>query len=469
MGGFFGIVSKRRCGTDLFYGTDYHSHLGTKWGGMLTYENGLFHRSIHNIENSYFRTKFGAEITKFKGNEGIGVISDTDAQPIAVNSHLGKFAIVTVAKINNLDELERFCLEKGQDFTELSSGSTNPTELVAMLITQGKDFVDGIQNVYHMVKGSCSMLILTDDGIIAARDHYGRTPIVIGKDSDGYALAFDSHSYIKLGYETDRFIGPGEIVKVKADGVKQLLAPAEKQQICSFLWIYYGYPPTYYENINVEEMRYEEGRRMGMSDDVEADFVSAIPDSGIGMAIGYSEGKKIPYRRGIVKYTPTWSRSFMPVNQSQREHVAKMKLIPNRKLLEGKRVVFCDDSIVRGTQLRDNVKMLYDFGAKEVHVRISCPPLVYGCQFVNFSASKTEMELISRRCIEELEGESTKNLELYCDSSTKQYVNLVEKIRQKVGVDTLKFNTLEDVVNSIGMPKCQLCTHCFDGSSYGHK
>ena len=436
---------------------------------MVTYENGLFHRSIHNIENSYFRTKFGAEITKFKGNEGIGVISDTDAQPIAVNSHLGKFAIVTVAKINNLDELERFCLEKGQDFTELSSGSTNPTELVAMLITQGKDFVDGIQNVYHMVKGSCSMLILTDDGIIAARDHYGRTPIVIGKDSDGYALAFDSHSYIKLGYETDRFIGPGEIVKVKADGVKQLLAPAEKQQICSFLWIYYGYPPTYYENINVEEMRYEEGRRMGMSDDVEADFVSAIPDSGIGMAIGYSEGKKIPYRRGIVKYTPTWSRSFMPVNQSQREHVAKMKLIPNRKLLEGKRVVFCDDSIVRGTQLRDNVKMLYDFGAKEVHVRISCPPLVYGCQFVNFSASKTEMELISRRCIEELEGESTKNLELYCDSSTKQYVNLVEKIRQKVGVDTLKFNTLEDVVNSIGMPKCQLCTHCFDGSSYGHK
>lgn len=469
MGGFFGVVSKRPCAADLFYGTDYHSHLGTKRGGMVTYEDGLFHRSIHNIENSYFRTKFGAEIMKFKGYAGIGVISDTDAQPIAVNSHLGKFAIVTVAKINNLDELERYCLEKGQDFTELSMGSTNPTELVAMLITQGKDFVDGIQNVYRMVKGSCSMLILTDDGIIAARDHYGRTPIVIGKDNDGYALAFDSHSYIKLGYETERFIGPGEIVKVNADGVKQLLAPAEKQQICSFLWIYYGYPPTYYEDINVEEMRYEEGRRMGMRDDVEADFVSAIPDSGIGMAIGYSEGKQIPYRRGIVKYTPTWSRSFMPVSQSQREHVAKMKLIPNRKLLEGKRVVFCDDSIVRGTQLRDNVKMLYDFGAKEVHVRISCPPLVYGCQFVNFSASKTEMELISRRCIEELEGDSTKNLELYCDSSTPQYDRLVEKIRQKVGVDTLKFNTLDDVVKAIGLPKCQLCTHCFDGSSYGHK
>lgn len=469
MGGFFGIVSKRPCATDLFYGTDYHSHLGTKRGGMVTREGGLFHRSIHNIENSYFRTKFGDEIPKFKGNIGIGIISDTDAQPIVVNSHLGKFAIVTVAKINNIDELERYCLEIGQDFTELSSGSTNPTELVAMLITQGKTFVDGIQNVYRQVKGSCSMLILTEDGIIAARDYYGRTPIVIGKDDEGYALAFDSHSYIKLGYETERFIGPGEIVKVTTNGVEQLLAPAEKKQICSFLWIYYGYPPTYYEDINVEEMRYEEGRRMGTRDDVEADFVSAIPDSGIGMAIGYSEGKQIPYRRGIVKYTPTWSRSFMPVNQSQREHVAKMKLIPNRKLLEGKKVVFCDDSIVRGTQLRDNVKMLYDFGAKEVHVRISCPPLVYGCQFVNFSASKTEMELISRRCIEELEGDSTKNLELYCDHTTKQYANLVEKIRQKVGVDTLKFNTLDDVVKSIGLDKCRLCTHCFDGSSYGHK
>ena len=435
---------------------------------MITAEGGLFHRSIHNIENSYFRTKFGPEMAKFKGNVGIGVISDTDAQPIAVNSHLGKFGIVTVAKINNIDELERHCLEKGQDFTELSSGKTNPTELVAMLITQGKTFVEGIQNVFRMVKGSCSMLILTDDGIIAARDYYGRTPIVIGKDDDGYALAFDSHSYIKLGYETTRYIGPGEIVKVTADGIQQLLAPADKKQICSFLWIYYGYPPTYYEDINVEEMRYEEGRRMGMHDDVEADFVSAIPDSGIGMAIGYSEGKHIPYRRGIVKYTPTWSRSFMPVNQSQREHVAKMKLLPNRRLLEGKSVVFCDDSIVRGTQLRDNVKMLYDYGAKEVHVRISCPPLVYGCPFVNFSASKTEMELISRRCIEELEGDKFNDFEVYCDSTTPQYARLVEKIRQKVGVDTLKFNTLDDVVKSIGLPKCQLCTHCFDGSSYGH-
>ena len=468
MGGFFGVVSKRPCATDLFYGVDYHSHLGTKRAGMVTRIGDQFFRSIHDIENTYFRTKFDDELYKFQGNMGIGVISDTDAQPIVVNSHLGRFAIVTVAKINNIDELVKDCLDNRQHFAELSMGFTNPTELVALLITQGETFVDGIRNVYSKIKGSCSMLILAEDGIIAARDKYGRTPIVIGKDNDGYAAAFESHSYINLNYTTVRFLGAGEIVKITADGVEQLSAPLPQKQICSFLWIYYGYPATDYENINVEEMRYREGHEMGQHDDVKADYVSAIPDSGIGMAVGYSNGKCLPYKRGVVKYTPTWSRSFMPVNQSQREHVAKMKLIPNRALLEGKSVVFCDDSIVRGTQLRDNVKMLYDYGADKVHVRISCPPLLYGCPFLNFSASKTEMELITRRVIEKLEGDSAKNLEKYADHNSPEYANLVEEIRQRIGVDSLKFNTIDTLEKAIGLPKCEFCTHCFDRSSYGH-
>ena len=468
MGGFFGVVSKKSCANDLFYGIDYHSHLGTKRGGMVTIENGNFNRSIHNIENSYFRTKFGDDLDKFKGNFGIGVISDTDAQPIVVNSHLGRFAIVTVAKINNIAELEAECLDKGQQFTELSMGQTNPTELVALLITQGKDFVDGIQNVFRKVKGSCSMLILTDDGVIAARDYYGRTPIVVGKNEDSYALASDNHSFLNLGYETLQFVGPGEVLKITNFGINQLLAPNDKMQICSFLWIYYGFPCVDYEGINSEEFRYKVGYEMGKNDDVDIDFVSAIPDSGIGMALGYSNGRQVPYKRGVCKYTPTWSRSFMPVSQETREHVAKMKLIANREILRGKRAVFCDDSIVRGTQLRDNVKKLYDAGVKEVHIRISCPPLVYGCNFLNFSASKTELELITRRVIKELEGDSTKNLKLYCDTTTKQYANMVEVIRKHLGVDTLKFNSLQTICNAVGLPKERVCTHCFDGSSYGY-
>ena len=461
------MVSNGPCNPDLFYGIDYHSHLGTKRGGMVTIENGVFHRSIHNIENSYFRTKFGDDLYKFIGNIGIGVISDTDAQPIVVNSHLGRFAIVTVAKINNMAELEQDCLDKNQQFTELSSGSTNHTELIALMITQGKDFVDGIQNVYRKVKGSCSMLILTEDGIIAARDYYGRTPIVIGKKEGSYALAFDCHSFANLDYSIEQFVGPGEVVKVTMDGVQQLLAPNPKMQICSFLWIYYGYPSSEYEGVNVENTRYMYGYEMGRTDDVDVDMVSAIPDSGIGMALGYAMGKQIPYKRGIIKYTPTWSRSFMPVNQETREHVARMKLLPNTKILKGQRIVFCDDSIVRGTQLRDNVKKLYGYGAKEVHIRISCPPLTYGCNFLNFSASKTEMELITRRVIKELEGDSTKNLHLYCDDTTKEYANMVELIRKHLGVDTLKFNKLETIAKAIGLPKERICTHCFDGSSYG--
>ena len=464
MGGFFGVASHKECASDLFYGIDYHSHLGAKRAGMATMEGENFFRSIHNIENTYFRTKFTDSLPKFKGNHGIGVISDTDAQPIVVNSHLGRFAIVTVGKINNLAELEAECLSLNQQVTELSSGSTNPTELVALLITRGKDFVDGIQNVFRKVQGSCTMLILTNDGLIVARDFLGRTPAIIGKNHEGYAVAFDSHSFDNLDYQVEHYVGPGEIMKVTADGFTQLLAPNEKMQICSFLWIYYGFPSSAYEGINIEQMRYHGGYEMGKEDDIEADFVSAIPDSGIGMALGYATGKGIPYQRGIVKYTPTWSRSFMPVNQETREHVAKMKLLPNAAILKGKRAVFCDDSIVRGTQLRDNVRKLYEYGAKEVHIRISCPPLLYGCKFINFSASKSEMELISRRVIEELEGDSKKNLHLYMDDTTPQYANMVEIIRKHLGVDSLKFNKLSTIAKAIGLPKDRLCTYCFDGA-----
>ena len=464
MGGFFGVASHKECASDLFYGIDYHSHLGAKRAGMATMEGENFFRSIHNIENTYFRTKFTDSLPKFKGTHGIGVISDTDAQPIVVNSHLGRFAIVTVGKINNLAELEAECLNRNQQFTELSSGSTNPTELAALLITQGKDFVDGIQNVYRKVQGSCTMLILTNEGLIVARDFLGRTPAIIGKNHEGYAVAFDSHSFDNLDYHVEHYVGPGEIMKVTADGYKQLLAPNLQMQICSFLWIYYGFPSSAYEGISIEQMRYQGGFEMGQEDDVEADFVSAIPDSGIGMALGYATGKGIPYQRGIVKYTPTWSRSFMPVNQETREHVAKMKLLPNAAILKGKRAVFCDDSIVRGTQLRDNVRKLYEYGAKEVHIRISCPPLLYGCKFINFSASKSEMELISCRVIEELEGDSKKNLHLYMDDTTPQYANMVEKIRQHLGVDSLKFNKLSTIAKAIGLPKDRLCTYCFDGA-----
>ncbi|MBR6292146.1 MAG: amidophosphoribosyltransferase [Bacteroidales bacterium] len=469
MSGFFGVVSERPCITDLFYGTDYHSHLGTKRAGMATFDGDQAHQNIHNIENSHFRPKFMNDLEEMKGNVGIGVISDTEAQPVMVNSHLGRFAITTVSKINNIAELEQDCLSKHQQFTDLSRGATNPTELVALQITQGKDFVEGIENVYNRVKGSCNMLILTPKGIIAARDRYGRTPIVIGRRGNDYAIASESHSYVNLGYETCRFVGPGEILRITTDGI-EVMRPAEKKlQICSFLWIYYGYPCTEYEGINAEEVRYNLGRLMGERDDVDADFVSPIPDSGIGMALGYSNGRQIPYKRGLLKYTPTWSRSFMPVSQSDRFLVAKMKLIPSRAMLQGKNVVFCDDSIVRGTQLRDNVKILYDYGAKSVHVRISCPPLVHGCTFLNFSASKTDRELITRRVIEELEGGSIRNLEAYQDASTPEYAKMVEVIRRHVGVDSLKFNTIDDVCTAIGMPKEQICTHCFDGSSYGDK
>ena len=468
MGGFFGTVSKASCVTDLFYGTDYNSHLGTKRGGLATYdaEEGMFARSIHNLESTYFRTKFEDELDKFKGNVGIGIISDTDTQPIIINSHLGRFAIVTVAKIVNLEEIEAELLSQNMHFAELSSGNTNQTELISLLIIQGKTFVEGIENVYRRVKGSCSMLLLSEDGsIIAARDKWGRTPIVIGRKEGAYAATSESSSFPNLDYEIDRYLGPGEIVRMTADGVEQLRKPEEKMQICSFLWVYYGFPTSCYEGRNVEEVRFTSGLKMGQSDDSEVDCACGIPDSGVGMALGYAEGKGVPYHRAISKYTPTWPRSFTPSKQEMRSLVAKMKLIPNRAMLEGKRLLFCDDSIVRGTQLRDNVKVLYEYGAKEVHIRIACPPLIYACPFVGFTASKSPLELITRRIIAELEGDADKNLEKYATTGSPEYEKMVSIIAERFGLTTLKFNTLETLIESIGLPKCKVCTHCFDGSS----
>lgn len=466
MGGFFGTVSKENCVTDLFYGTDYNSHLGTKRGGLATYckEQG-FIRSIHNLQSSYFRSKFEDELDKFKGNAGIGIISDTDAQPIIINSHLGRFAIVTVAKITNLKELEEELLSKNMHFAELSSGATNQTELIALLIIQGKDFTEGIENVFNHIKGSCSMLLLTEDGIIAARDKWGRTPVVLGKKEGAYAVTSESNSFPNLDFEVDRYLGPGEIVHLHADRVEQLRQPNEEMQVCSFLWVYYGFPNSCYEGRNVEEVRFTSGLKMGQQDTSEADCVCGIPDSGIGQALGYAEGKGIPYHRAITKYTPTWPRSFTPSKQELRSLVAKMKLIPNRAMLQDKRIIFCDDSIVRGTQLRDNVKILFDYGAKEVHMRIGCPPLIYGCPFIGFTASKSDMELITRQIIKELEGDENKNLEKYATTGSPEYEKMVDIIAKRFGLSSLKFNTIETLIEAIGLPKCKVCTHCFDGSS----
>mgnify|MGYP001775559441 FL=1 len=467
MGGFFGTISKKSCKADLFYGTDYNSHLGTKRAGMATYdEEKGFIRSIHNLESSYFRTKFESELGKFTGNSGIGVISDTDPQPIIINSRLGRFAIVTVAKICNMDELERDLLENNMHFAEASSGRINQTELVALLILQGGTFVEGIENVYRSIKGSCSMLILTEDGIIAARDRLGRTPIVIGKKDGAYAASSESTCFPNLDYEIDRYVGPGEILRITADGIEQLRKPEEEMQICSFLWVYYGFPTSCYEGRNVEAVRFACGQAMGRTDDSDVDCACGIPDSGVGMALGYADGMKVPYHRAVSKYTPTWPRSFTPSDQSMRSLVAKMKLIPNRAMLEGKRLLFCDDSIVRGTQLRDNVKVLYEYGAKEVHIRIACPPLIYGCPFIGFTASKSDLELITRRIIKELEGDENKNLEKYATAGSQEYCRMVEVIRERFGLTSLKFNTVDNLVKAIGLPKCKICTHCFDGSSH---
>ena len=465
MGGFFGTISTVDCVNDLFYGTDYNSHLGTRRAGMATFdpEKG-FSRSIHSLERDYFRSKFEDELEQFHGNQGIGVISDTDPQPIIVNSHLGRYAVVTVAKINNQREIADQLLAQKMHFSEMSANKINQTELVALLINMGATFVDGINKVFERVEGSCSMLILTEDGIIAARDKYGRTPIAIGKKDGAYAATSETSSFPNLDYQPVHDLGPGEIVRLRADGFEVLKPAEEKEQICAFLWVYYGFPSSDYNGINVEAMREHNGYLMGKEDDTEADIVCGVPDSGVGMAIGYAEGHGIPYRRAVLKYTPTWPRSFTPGNQSRRDLVAKMKLIPNRAILTGKRVVFCDDSIVRGTQLRDNVRTFFDYGAKEVHARISCPPLVYGCPFINFTSSKSDLELITRRIIQQFEGAPDKNLDKYATAGTPEYQNMVKEMANQLGITSLKFNTIDNLVQSIGMSKCSICTHCFDGS-----
>ena len=467
MGGFFGVVSKEPCVNDLFYGTDYHSHLGTRRAGMATYstEQG-FTRSIHNIESSYFRNKFEDELEQFKGFSGIGVISDNDPQPIIVYSHLGRFALVTVAKINNLHEIEQELLNDGEHFSEQSSSGTNPTEVVALLISRGKTFADGIQGVYSRIKGSCSMLLLTENGLIAARDRLGRTPVVLAKKEGAYAITCETSSLPNLDYSIVRDLGPGEAVSITADGVKQILAPQSEMQICAFLWVYYGFPNSRYEGINVEKVRYDCGLQMGRDDTAKVDSICGIPDSGVGVALGYAESMGIPYHRAITKYTPTWPRSFMPSTQDRRSLVAKMKLIPNRAMLQDKRLMFCDDSIVRGTQLRDNVKVLFEYGAREVHIRISCPPLVYACPFIGFTTSRSTMELITRRVIKDLEGDENKNLEAYAKTGSPHYCRMVEEIRKRLGLTSLRYNSLETLVGAIGLPKCKICTHCFDGSSH---
>ena len=432
MGGFFGTIQNKRCVEELFYGVDYQSHLGTKRGGIATYsvETGGFKRSIHNLQNTYFRTRFEDDLPKFFGEKGIGVISDTDAQPLLMNSHLGRFAIVTVGKVNNMEEIAEELLSSGNVLTEFSSGRINPTELIGQLIIKGKTFVEGIENVYKTVKGSCSMLILTDTEIIAARDFWGRTPIIIGKKEGAMAATSESSAFPNLGYEIEYFVGPGEIVRLTADSMEVLRKAEENMQICSFLWIYYGFPTSIYEGKNVEEMRYTTGYVMGQEDDTEVDNAGGIPDSGLGMATGYAAGHKVPYQRCISKYTPTWPRSFMPANQEMRNLVAKMKLIPNKAMLQGKRCLFCDDSIVRGTQLRENTKALKELGAREVHMRIACPPLIWSCPFVNFSASKNILELIARRVIKDLETNSDRATMLAA-AETEEDIDVPEETLKK--------------------------------------
>lgn len=467
MGGFFGAVTKTPCVNDLFYGTDYNSHLGTKRAGLVTFDpEAGFNRSIHSLERDYFRSKFEDELDRFKGCQGLGIISDTDPQPIIVNSHLGRYAVVTVAKINNVREIADELLKERMHLSELSANKINQTEVVALLINMGETFVDGINLVYRKIKGSCSMLILTEDGIIAARDYLGRTPIVLGEKTDGsgYCAASETSAFPNLDYRRLRDVGPGEIVRLRADGVEVLQKAARREQICSFLWVYYGFPASDYEGINVEDVREEAGRALGAEDPTEADCVCGIPDSGVGFALGYAEGRGVPYRRAVLKYTPTWPRSFTPGDQSRRSLVAKMKLIPNEAILKDKRVVFCDDSIVRGTQLRDNVRTFFECGAREVHARISCPPLVYGCPFIGFTSSKSDLELITRRIIRDFEGRDDANLERYATTGTPEYERMVAEIARRLGLSSLSFSKIEHLIASIGLPKEHVCTHCFDGS-----
>ncbi len=468
MGGIFGVASKTSCTLELFYGVDYHSHLGTRRGGMAVYGERGFQRAIHNIENSPFRTKLERDVEEMEGNLGIGCISDYEPQPLLIQSHLGSFAITTVGKINNMDELLRYVYENGNaHFQEMSSGQVNATELVASLICKKDSIVEGIQFVQEIVDGSMTLLLMTKDGLYAARDRLGRTPLVIGHKEGSYCVSFESFAYLNLGYADYKELGPAEIAFVTPDGVQTLAGPGKKMRICSFLWVYYGYPTSSYEGVNVEEMRYHCGSMLAKRDkgNVAPDIVAGVPDSGTAHAIGYANESGFPYARPFIKYTPTWPRSFMPTKQSQRNLIARMKLIPVKALIKEKKLLLIDDSIVRGTQLRETTEFLYQSGAKEVHVRPACPPLLYGCKYLNFSRSKSEMDLITRRIIKEREGDNVPQevLDDYADPTSKRYAELLEAIRKQQNFTTLRYHRLDDMEESIGIPPCKLCTYCFNG------
>ncbi|MCR5815781.1 MAG: amidophosphoribosyltransferase [Ruminococcus sp.] len=466
MGGFFGAVSKTNCVFDLFYGTDYHSHLGTRRAGLAVYGDKGFDRSIHNIENSPFRTKFQDEVDKMEGYFGIGCISDYEPQPLIVRSHLGTYAITTVGKINNTDELVESVYKGGTShFLEMSGGDINPTELVAALINQKDSIAEGIKYVQESVDGSMTLLVMTPKGIYAARDRLGRTPCVLGRKEDGYCVSFESFAYLNLGYTHYKELGPSEIVLLTPDGVEQIAEPKKKMKICSFLWIYYGYPCSSYEGLSVEEMRYNCGKLLAKRDTVKPDLVAGVPDSGTAHAIGYANESGVPFSRPFIKYTPTWPRSFMPTNQSKRNVIAKMKMLPVEALIKDKSLLLIDDSIVRGTQLRETTEYLYASGAKEVHIRPACPPLLFGCKYLNFSRSSSEMDLITRRIIREREGDdvSMETLKDYADPESQNYKEMLDEICKQLNFTTLRYHRLDDMIESIGMDKCDLCTYCWDG------
>lgn len=466
MGGFFGVASKEDCVFDLFFGTDYHSHLGTRRAGMAVYGENGFEKAIHSIENSPFRTKFDKDAGSLKGTMGIGCISDFEAQPILVRSHHGTFAITTVGKINNADEIVEKILRNNTHFFEMSNGEINPTELVASIINQKENLIEGIRYAQELVDGSLSLLVLTAKGIYAARDRFGRTPVALGKKEGAYCACFESFSFLNLGYSPLRELGPGEIVVFDADGVHTLAAPGTEMKICTFLWVYYGYPSSSYEGISVEKMRYHCGELMAKRDSVQPDVVAGVPDSGTAHAVGYANASGVPFSRPLIKYTPTWPRSFMPTIQSKRDLIAKMKLIAVKDLIEDQSLLVIDDSIVRGTQLRETAEFLMESGATEVHVRPACPPLLFGCKYLNFSRSTSEMELIARRCIVELEGTdevSEERLKVYADPDTEEYARMEKLIGEKLNFTSLRYNRLDDMLQSVGIDPCKLCTYCWNG------
>lgn len=465
MGGIFGVALKKDCVLDLFFGTDYHSHLGTRRGGMAVYGQTGFNRSIHNIQNSPFRTKFERDVEELSGNIGIGCISDTEPQPLLVQSHLGSFAITTVGKINNTEELVHKTFQNGNThFLEMSGGSINATELVAALINQKDTIVEGIKYVQQCIKGSMTLIVMTKEGLYAARDLYGRTPLSIGKKEEGYCVAFESFAYINLGYKAQYELGPAEIVYVTPEGMETVSPAREEMKICTFLWIYYGYPTSTYEGINVEEMRYNCGRMLAKRDHVNPDVVAGVPDSGTAHAIGYANASGIPFARPFIKYTPTWARSFMPTSQNQRNLIARMKLIPVDALIKDKSLLLIDDSIVRGTQLRETTELLYESGAKEVHIRPACPPLLFGCKYLNFSRSNSELDLITRRIILEREGNrSEEMLADYANPDSQNYKEMIDTICKQLKFTSLKFHRLDDMIEAVGIKPCKLCTYCWNG------